>query len=106
VNSDPVPFVTNFSASNPTPDTNFDPGNVPAQMDPATGDITFLSNTVGNYGLVQKIDSYRDGQLIARIHREIQMIVIDCPGYTNTAPTITPPFAGNTSLMLSTGQAT
>jgi gliding motility-associated-like protein len=97
VNPIPVPFVTNFSASNPTPDTNFDPGNVPAQMDPATGDITFLSNTVGNYGLVQKIDSYRDGQLIARIHREIQMIVIDCPGYTNTAPTITPPFAGNTS---------
>lgn len=96
-NPAPVPFEPGFSLSNPTPDASFDPGNIPASMDPTTGDITFLSNTFGNFGLVQKIDSYRNGQLIATINREIQMIVIPCPGYVNTAPTITPPFAGNTS---------
>lgn len=96
-NPAPVPFVMGFSNTNPTPDTGFDPGNIPATMDPLSGDINFLSNTVGNFGVVQKIDSYRDGQLISTIHREFQMIVIPCVGYNNTAPTITPPFAGNTS---------
>lgn len=93
----PVPFTTGFSNTNPTPDASFDPGNIPAQMDPVTGNITFLSNTVGNFGMVQKINSYRNGVLVSTINREIQMIVIDCPGYNNTAPTITPPFNLNTS---------
>ncbi|MFT4602245.1 MAG: hypothetical protein ACI857_002431 [Arenicella sp.] len=97
VNPAPVPYVFGFSFSNPTPDVSFDPGNIPATMDGASGDINFMSNTVGNFGMVQKIDSYREGQLVSTIHREFQMIVIPCPGYVNTAPTITPPFAGNTS---------
>lgn len=95
-NPAPVPFVLGFSMTNPTPDVSFDPGNIPANMDPATGDITFLSNTTGNFGLVQKIDSYRNGVLVSTINREIQMIVIPCPGYVNTAPDITPPFNLNT----------
>lgn len=92
-----VPFVPGFAFNNPTPDTNFDPGNIPATMNASSGDINFLSNTVGNFGIVQKIDSYRNGQKVSTIHREIQMIVIPCPGYINTAPDITPPFSGNTS---------
>lgn len=96
-NPAPVPFVFGFTETNPTPDATFDPGNIPASMDASSGNVTFLSNTVGNFGMVQKIDSYRDGQLVSTINREIQMIVIPCPGYVNTAPTITPPFAGNTS---------
>ncbi|MCB9222875.1 MAG: gliding motility-associated C-terminal domain-containing protein [Crocinitomicaceae bacterium] len=93
----PVPFVTGFAYNNPTPDATFNGGNIPAQMDPSTGNITFLSNTIGNFGLVQKIDSYRNGQLVSTINREIQMIVINCAGYNNSAPDILPPFAGNTS---------
>ncbi|MBD3637158.1 MAG: gliding motility-associated C-terminal domain-containing protein [Crocinitomicaceae bacterium] len=96
-NPAPVPFAAGFAYNNPTPDTNFDPGNIPASMDASTGNITFLSNTLGNFGIVQKIDSYRNGQLISTIHREFQMIVIPCPGYNNTAPSITPPFDANTS---------
>jgi len=96
-NPAPVPFVAGFLNTNPTPDTGFDPGNVPAQMNIENGDITFLSNTVGNFGVVQKIDSYRNGQIVSTINREFQMIVIPCVGYVNTAPDITPPFSGNTS---------
>ncbi|UKN01808.1 gliding motility-associated C-terminal domain-containing protein [Paracrocinitomix mangrovi] len=96
-NPAPVPFELGFAYNNPTPDASFDPGNIPATMDPVSGDINFLSNTIGNFGIVQKIDSYRNGELISTIHREIQMIIIPCPGYNNTAPDITPPFAGNTS---------
>ena len=96
-NPGPVPFVSGYSFDNPTPDASFDPGNIPAAMDPNTGQITFTSNTPGNFGFVQKIDCYRDGVLIATINRESQLIIIPCPGYDNSAPVITPPFAGGTT---------
>ena len=96
-NPAPVPFNGGYSATNPTPDASIAPGNVPASMDPESGVITFLSNTIGNFGLVQKIDSYRNGELISTVNREIQMIVIPCPGYNNNPPIITPPFVGGTS---------
>lgn len=97
VNPSPVPFVAGYSNTNPTPGPSFAAGNIPATMDSESGVISFLSNTTGNFGLVQKIDSYRNGQLIATVNREIQMIVISCPGYNNDAPVITPPFSGGTS---------
>ena len=97
VNPSPVPFNPGFSFDNPTPDESFDPGNSPATMDPETGQISFFSNTPGNFGFAQTIDCYREGQLISTINRESQLIVIPCPGYDNSAPTITPPFAGGTS---------
>lgn len=96
-NPAPVPFVSGFNFDNPTPDASFDAGNIPASMDVNTGQITFTSNTPGNFGFVQKIDCYRDGILIATINRESQLIVIPCPGYVNTAPQIVPPFDGGTS---------
>lgn len=96
-NPAPVPFDAGFAYNNPTPDQSFNPSNIPANMNSQTGEITFRSYTTGNFGMVQKIDSYRNGQLIATVFREIQMVVIDCPGYNNTPPSITPPFDGNTS---------
>lgn len=97
VNPAPVPFVAGYSNTNPTPDASFAPGNIPAVMDTESGVISFLSNTIGNFGLVQKIDSYRNGELISTVNREIQMIVIPCPSYNNTPPVITPPFMAGTS---------
>lgn len=97
VNPAPVPFNPGYSNINPTPDASFDAGNIPASMDPISGEITFTSNTIGNYGFVQRIDSYRDGVLIATVNRESQLVIIPCVGYANTPPTIIPPFAGGTS---------
>lgn len=97
VNPSPVPFTAGFSATNPTPDASFDPSNIPASMNPETGEITFTSNTPGNFGFVQQINSYRDGVLISTINRESQLIIIPCPGYTNSSPVIIPPFDGGTS---------
>lgn len=97
LNPAPVPFVAGFSNSNPTPDASFNPGNIPAAMDPVSGEITFTSFTPGNYGFVQRIDCYRAGVLIATINRESQLVIIPCPGYVNTPPTIAPPFAGGTT---------
>jgi len=93
----PVPYVSGFSATNPTPDASFNAGNIPASIDPNSGTISFLSNTTGDYVIKQKIDSYRNGQLISTINREIQLVIINCAGAVNTAPQITAPFNGNTS---------
>lgn len=96
-NPSPAPFVAGYSNTNPTPDASFAAGNVPAVMDPQSGVISFLSNTIGNFDMVQKIDAYRNGELVSTVNREIQMIVIPCPGYNNTPPVITPPFSAGTS---------
>ncbi len=93
----PVPFEPGYSYTNPTPDPGFNPSNIAASMDPGTGAINFTSYTNGNFGIVQTIHSYRNGQRISTVNREIQMIVIPCPGYVNTPPTVTPPFSAGTS---------
>ena len=92
----PVPFVTGFSATNPTPDATFSVGNSPATLNESTGVINFTSNTLGEYVVKQKIDSYRDSKLISTVNREFQLIIINCPSI-NTAPQITAPFNGNTT---------
>lgn len=95
-NPAPVPFEPGFSFDNPTPDATFDPGNIPATINSETGEINFTSNTQGNFATKVKVDAYRNGVKIATVERETQQIVTTCTG-NNTAPTITPPFAGGTS---------
>jgi hypothetical protein len=96
VNPIPVPFNTGFSAVNPTPDASFTAGNIPATINPTTGLINFTSNTLGEFVVKQKINSYRDGQLISTVNREFQLVIINC-ATVNTAPQITPPFNANTT---------
>jgi len=98
VNPIPIPFNTGFSANNPTPDASFAPGNIPASIDPNTGVINFTSNTLGEYVVKQKINSYRNGDLISTVNREFQLVIINCAStVANTAPQITPPFNANTT---------
>lgn len=86
-------YETGFSANSPTPGVGLDPGNIPAQLDPSSGELTFLSNTVGSYAVKIVARSYRNGVLIAEVDREIQLIVLNCSG-TNTPPQIAGPFGG------------
>ena len=93
-NPEPVPFEAGFSYTNPTPDNSFDPANQNANVDTENGEITFVSNTLGNFAIKVIVDAYRNGDLIASVERETQLIITDCPG-NNTAPSITAPFPGN-----------
>lgn len=95
-NPGPVPFEPGFSFNNPTPDASFGPGNVGATIDNSTGEINFTSTLQGNFVTKVKVDAYRNGVKIATVERETQQVVTSCVG-TNSAPTITPPFAGGTS---------
>jgi gliding motility-associated-like protein len=89
----PVPFETGYSINSPTPDASFGAGNIPANLDPLNGNLTFTSNMVGSYVIKIQAESYRHGQKISVVEREIQVYVNNCAG-VNTAPDIVGPFAG------------
>lgn len=95
-NPAPVPFEAGFSYDHPTPDANFNPNNETATLHPENGRIQFKSFTQGNFAAKVVVDAYRKGVKIATVEREIQLIIAACSG-TNNAPTIVPPFSGNTS---------
>jgi len=92
-NPAPIPFETGFSYLSPTPNASLNGGNIPAQINQSSGELTFTSFTIGNYVVKVVVQSYRNGFLIAEVEREMQLAVIGCPA-ANNAPIISGPFAG------------
>lgn len=88
-----VPFEPGFSASSPTPDATFAPGNIAATVDNSTGELKFTSNTTGNFVVKLIAQSYRQGVLIAQVEREMQLVVMNCLA-ANNPPAVTGPFPG------------
>ncbi len=70
-------------------------------LDPATGEISYNASTSGNFVTCIKVSSYKCGQLVAEIYREIQVILINCPPMAgagvNNKPVVNPPFNGGAS---------
>jgi gliding motility-associated-like protein len=91
-NPAPVPFEPGFSYTSPTPGTALNASNVPAQIDPTSGELKFTSFTTGNYVVKVLIRSFRNGTLIAEVERELQIAITACTG--NNSPVIAPPFGG------------
>lgn len=89
----PVPFEPGFSFNSPTPDASINPGNIPSQIDPTSGELTFTSFSAGNYALKAIVRSYRNGILIAEVEREMQLVVMACAA-SNNPPVINAPFGG------------
>jgi hypothetical protein len=92
----PVPFDVGFSYSSPTPSAALSPGSVPAQIDPVSGELTFVSTLSGNYVVKVLVKSFRYGVLIGEVEREMQLVVMPCSA-ANSKPVVTPPFNGGTS---------
>ncbi|MGB0934140.1 MAG: gliding motility-associated C-terminal domain-containing protein [Lishizhenia sp.] len=89
-------FETGFSATNPTPDASFNVNNIPASLNPASGELTFTSFNIGGYNLKVKTDSYRNGLKIASVVREMPVFVKACDA-ANTAPVLNAPFNLNST---------
>jgi hypothetical protein len=83
----PVPFTTGYSFSSPLPGTAQNAMNVPASIDPVTGNISFTSYTQGSFVTVVKVQAWKCGQLVAEIFREIQLVLLPCAG--NSTPSVT-----------------
>ncbi|HRZ77097.1 MAG TPA: hypothetical protein P5248_07005, partial [Bacteroidales bacterium] len=72
-----VPYNSpQYTATSPLPGPVYNPNNVPAALDPLTGELTFTSFTGGSYILALKTTSYRCGVLIAEVTREIQVSIL------------------------------
>lgn len=97
-----IPYVAGYAFNSPTPGTALDPGNVPATINSRTGEISFRSNTLGNFVVVVKVSSYRCGQLISEVYRETQIVIVNCSG--NNLPVFTPPFGSSFSTSVYAGQ--
>lgn len=97
-----IPFQLGFSVNSPTPGTVANPGNIVAQVNPTTGEITFLSNTTGSFVVKIKVKSFRNGILISEVENDMQIEVTSCLG-NNNPPTITPPFAGTFETTINAG---
>lgn len=78
------PFAAGFSFSSPLPSSSLNPANVNATLDPATGIINFYSVTTGAFVTVTKVSSYKCGQLVAEVFREVEIVLLNCP--INTGP--------------------
>lgn len=102
ISPNPVQFESGFSFTNPTPDMSINPSNIPAVVDPLTGELTFTSFTLGNYLVKIRARSYRQGVLISEVEREMQIVILPCSP-DNNAPLITPPFSGSYTTTVSAG---
>lgn len=92
-NPAPVPFDPGFSFTSPTPNNAISAGSIPAQLNPQSGELSFTSTLQGNYVVKIQVSSFRQGIRIAKVEREMQLIVVPCQA--NSAPVISPPFAGS-----------
>jgi gliding motility-associated-like protein len=96
-NPAPIPFASGYSVNVPLPGTIQNPNNIPATINPYTGEIAFTSFTAGNFVSTVKVEAWKCGQKVAEIFREIQIVLIPCG--QNTPPDVTPPFQDpNTNL--------
>ena len=82
-----VPFNSGFSYTSPLPGTSLWPSNVPATINSHTGEISFTSFTQGYFVTDVKVQSWKCGQLVAEIYREMEVILLPCA--TNNPPAVT-----------------
>ncbi|MBK9400957.1 MAG: T9SS type A sorting domain-containing protein [Bacteroidetes bacterium] len=91
------PFNAGYTYQSPLPGLAQHPLNIPATLDTAHGIISFLSYTQGVFVTVTKVSSYKCGQLVSEIFREVQLsllsncLITNSPNVFNTAPNINPP---------------
>ncbi|MEI6575625.1 MAG: T9SS type A sorting domain-containing protein [Bacteroidota bacterium] len=85
------PAATGYSFNSPLPGIFQNPNNIPAQVDPVTGEISFTSFTSGAFITSLKVTAYKNGIKNAEIFREMQVVLLNCPTASPTSPPNTPP---------------
>lgn len=97
----PSPLLTyapGYSGVSPFPGIVQNANNVPATIDPQTGLVSFTSFTSGYFLSYVKVESYRCGELIAEINRDLNIILVTdstcnlASGLINNPPELTAPF--------------
>ncbi len=108
-----VPYAFGYAFDNPTPDTSFQSNNQALNLNTTNGWFDFQVNSNGGikkYWLSAQIDAYRNGVRLSSTHRELPIMITDCPNLSTSQPNMAPqvllPFgSGNipdTSIMAGT----
>ena len=88
-----VPFVNGYSFTSPFPGTLQNPNNVPASLNTVNGEISYTSFTDGEFVSCIRVESYRCGQKVAEIYRDIQTVLLSSAICSpNDPPFIRAPF--------------
>ncbi|MFH0894007.1 MAG: gliding motility-associated C-terminal domain-containing protein [Bacteroidota bacterium] len=83
-------FSAGYTYNSPLPGPIQNSSNVAALVDVYTGEISFTSYTQGAFVTVCKVESWKCGVKVAEIFREMQVVLLNCPG--NTPPLAQAPF--------------
>lgn len=89
-------WAAGYSYNSPLPGTVHNPSNVPATVNPFTGEISFTSFTQGAFQTVVKVTAFKCGQKVAEIFREMQIVLLACGN--NNPPVVTAPFQNPVTL--------
>ncbi len=82
-----VEWATGYGTNNQLPNSNQNSANTGASLNPNSGALTFNAVTLGNFSTVVKVESWRCGQLIAVVYREMLINIVNCSG-SNAPPSI------------------
>jgi gliding motility-associated-like protein len=94
--STPMTYVSPYTYNSPLPGPAQNPLNVAATMNSFNGEISYTSYTNGAFVTVTKVTAYRCGIKIAEIFREMQIVLLACPG-SNIPPDASGPFYNPTT---------
>ncbi len=92
-----INYNANRSYLNPLPNTSDNPNNIPATINPYTGEIIITTYTEGGFFSNQKISAFKCGVKVAEIYRDMYFQFYDCG--TNVSPVFQPPFKNGTSFV-------
>jgi len=90
----PAGYNSGYTYNTPLPNPNQNPLNSWPLLDSTHGIISFVSYTPGSYVTNNKISSYKCGQLVSEVFREVQISLFNCfinsfPLSYNTPPNFT-----------------
>lgn len=78
-----VQWASGYSRTNQLPNSNQNTGNTRAILDANNGALMFNSLTLGSFSTVVRVESWRCGQLIAVVYREMLINIVSCTGNNN-----------------------
>ncbi|MCT4624200.1 MAG: T9SS type A sorting domain-containing protein [Schleiferiaceae bacterium] len=91
----PIAYSANYSFNTPLPGVIQNPNNVEGVLNEVSGHYSFNSQTTGKFATCVKQSSYRDGQLIAEVYRDLDRIILanqvisgPCQNANNDVPEI------------------
>ena len=97
-----VSWASGYGTNNQLPGPSQNSSNTGVSLNSSTGLLTFNSITLGNYSTVIKVESWRCGQLIAIVYREMLVNIVSCSG-SNSAPIISITGITNNTITVNAG---